>query len=53
MNFPYPVVILRHWRDLEIQQDKKRDLQKVSMVGNDLGGRPEAVSQKKIRKFQK
>jgi hypothetical protein len=39
MNFPYPLVILRHWRDLETQQERKKGI----CVGNDLGGRPEAV----------
>jgi hypothetical protein len=30
MNFPCPLVILRHWRDLETQQErKKRQLHKV------------------------
>jgi hypothetical protein len=24
MNFPYPIVILRHWRDLETQQERKK-----------------------------
>jgi hypothetical protein len=24
MNFPCPLVILRHWRDLETQQERKK-----------------------------
>jgi hypothetical protein len=24
MNFPYPLVKLRHWRDLETQQERKK-----------------------------
>jgi hypothetical protein len=24
LNFPYPLVILRHWRDLETQQERKK-----------------------------
>jgi hypothetical protein len=26
MNFPYPLIILRHWRDLETQQERKKGI---------------------------
>jgi hypothetical protein len=40
MNFPYPLVILRHLRDLETQQERKKAFAQGLNGGKRSGGTP-------------